>query len=162
MNELESRTLNRQPDDAFKNFREIALLTITHQFSYRHSLGKTSKFFLELKNGKLFATKCPVCSAVYMPPRAVCPQDLQVTEWLELSGKGTLASWTVCPYPPSYVATETPYILAYIRLEGTESLFLHQLRKVAPEQLYHGLELKAVFGTVATKHPLDYIWFEPA
>jgi len=157
---LERKTLPPTEDDAFQDFREIALLEFHHQFDYRHSLGKTSKFFLALEEGKLLATKCEACGSVYMPPRAVCPKDLNVTEWLELSGKGTLESWTLCPYPPSYAQTETPYILAYVRLEGTSSLFLHQLRKVSVDDLRYGLKVKVAFAQSAVRHPLDYIWFE--
>ena len=158
---LEQTTIPSSENDPFQDFREIALLEVKHQFDYRHSLGKSSKFFLGLKEGKLLATICDVCGAVYMPPRAVCPKDLSVTRWLELSGLGQLESWTLCPYPVSYARTETPYILAYVRLEGTESLFLHQLRGVKEADLQHGLNVKTVFSQHAENHPLEYIWFEP-
>ena len=157
---LKRKSLPSSPDDPFADFREIALLEVEQQFNYRHSLGKTSKFFLGLKEGRLLATKCAACSSVYMPPRAVCPKDLEVTEWLELSGKGTLESWTLCPYTPSYAETATPYILAYVRLEGTSSLFLHQLRNVESNKLKHGLGIKTVFSMSAAHHPLEYFWFE--
>ena len=158
---LERKTLSSPPDDPFADFREIALLEVQQQFNYRHSLGKTSKFFLGLAEGKLFATKCEICGSIYMPPRAVCPKDLEVTKWLELSGKGTLESWTLCPYPIAYAETETPFILAYVRLEGTDSLFLHQFRNVAISTLHYGLQVQIVFGQQAAGHPLNYVWFEP-
>jgi len=147
--------------DSFADFREIALLEIQQSFNYRHSFGKTSKFFLALAEKKLLATQCPKCSAVYMPPRAICRHDLTSTSWLELSAKGHLESWTLCPHSVSYAQTETPYILAYIKLEGTQSLFLHQLRNINSEELKFGLELKAVFADSMTNHPLDQFWFEP-
>ena len=148
-------------EDAFADFKEIALLETQQSFTYRHSFGKTSKFFLALAEKKLLATQCPKCSAVYMPPRAICRQDLTSTTWLELSGKGRLESWTLCPNAVSYAQTETPYILAYVKLEGTQSLFLHQLRNISLEELNFGLELKAVFAPTMTNHPLDQFWFEP-
>lgn len=160
MAELKCQTVPSPKDDAFKEFREIALLEVQHQFNYRHSLGKTSKFFRGLEEGKLLATKCKFCGSVYMPPRAVCPKDLNVTEWLELSGGSTLESWTLCPYLPAYAETETPYILAYVRLEGTNSLFLHQLRGADVDTLRYGLSVKVVFGQDAVKHPLERFWFE--
>lgn len=160
MAKLEQKTLPSFPNDPFEDFREIALLEIQQQFNYRHSFGKTSKFFFGLKEGKLLATKCAACGSAYMPPRAVCPKDLEVTKWLELSGKGTLESWTLCPYPVTYAETEVPYILAYVRLEGTSSLFLHQLRRVEPNKLKHRLEVEAVFSQSAVRHPLEYFWFE--
>ncbi len=147
--------------DSFADFRDIALLEYQQEFSYRHSFGKTSKFFLALADKQLLATQCPVCSSIFMPPRAVCPKDLNPTKWLELSGSGTLESWTLCPFPVSYAKTESPYILAYIRLEGTQSLFLHQLRNINSADLSFGLNIKVVFGESMQKHPLDQFWFEP-
>ena len=157
---LKQITIPSQLDDTFADFRDIALLDLKHEFNYRHSLGKSSKFFLELAKGKLFATQCPICKTVYMPPRAVCSKELEVTKWIQLSGRGTLESWTTSPYPPTYADVESPYILAYVRLEGTDSLFLLQLRNTEPEQLEFGLEVQIVYGEEASRHPLGSIWFE--
>ena len=139
---------------------DVVLLDVQHQFQYRHSLGKVSKFFDALEEKKLLATKCESCGGVYMPARAHCPTDLNPTTWFELSGKGTLESWSLCPYPPNYATTDKPYILAYVRLEGTDSLFLHQLRFADVDSLKHGMPTKTVFGDFATKHPLELFWFE--
>lgn len=157
---LQRRTLASSADDPFKDFREIALLEISQQFNYRHSFGKVSRFFFELANGKLFATRCKACGRVYMPPRAVCPDDLKVTEWLELSGHGRLVSWTLCQRAPAYAKTTAPYLLAYVRLDGTESLFLNQLKNVSVNEIEHQLEVKTVFAEHAG-HPLERMWFEP-
>jgi len=140
----------------------VVLLDVQHQFQYRHSLGKVSPFFEALEEGQLLATKCESCGRVYLPPRAHCPKDLKATSWIELSGEGTLESWTLCPYPPSYAQTDKPYILAYVRLDGTESSFLHQLRFADVDALRYGMKIKTIFGDVATKHPLELFWFEVA
>lgn len=153
--------LGRQ-DDPYVDFREVALLELERRFHYRHSFGKTSKFFLGLEEGKLFATRCPRCLNVWLPPRAVCPEDLAVTSWTELSGMGTLASWTVCPQAPAYIHTESPYVLAYIALDGAHTLLLHQLRNADPDTLYHGQRVSAVFTQGAAAHPLQRFWFEPS
>lgn len=148
--------------DPYAAFREVALLELEQRFHYRHSFGKTSRFFLGLEEGKLLATRCPSCSSVWLPPRAVCPEDLAVTAWVELSGLGTLASWTVCPHAPVYAGTESPYILAYVALDGARSLFMHQLRNVEPETLRHGQGVQAVFSQGPAGHPLHRFWFEPS
>jgi len=159
--QLRQQTIRTSVDDPFEAFRDIALLEVHQQFSYRHSFGKVSKFFLELADSKLFATRCTLCERVYMPPRAVCPDDLSVTGWLELSGHGALESWTLCPRAPAYAQTGEPYILAYIRLDGTNSLFLHQLKHISADSLSYGLRVKTVFGTTMNQHPLEMMWFEP-
>ncbi|UCC74427.1 MAG: Zn-ribbon domain-containing OB-fold protein [Gemmatimonadota bacterium] len=148
-------------EDPFADFREVLLLGLEHRFRYRHSLGKSSRFFLALEEGVLLATRCERCGRVWLPPRPVCPNDLQVTRWTELSGKGTLESWTLCPRAPHYARTGEPYLLAYVALEGVSTLFLHQLRGVGPDALQHGMELHAVFGNEPVDHPLERFWFEP-
>ncbi len=158
---LEHKLLSFSERDPFAEFRDIELLNLTQTFEYRHSLGKVSKFFLALEHGKLLATRCERCNRVYMPPRAVCPKDLKPNRWLELSGLGTLESWTLCPSPISYAQTEENYILAYVRLEGTSSLFLQQLRNVDIASLQFGLKVRTVFTEQAENHPLELFWFEP-
>lgn len=148
-------------DDPFAEFRQIMLLELDHQFTYRHSLGKTSRFFLNLEEGKLSATRCPHCGKIWLPPRPVCPNDLTVTGWMELSGKGTLYTWTLCPIAPTYADADGPYILAYVALEEATSLFLQQLRKADVRTLYHGMPVKAVFSEDPVQHPLNLFWFEP-
>jgi uncharacterized OB-fold protein len=149
-------------DDPYAAFRGVALLEHEQCFHYRHSFGKASKFFLGLEEGKLLATRCPSCSSVWLPPRAVCPEDLTVTAWTELSGMGTLTSWTVCPQVPAHAHTEAPYILAYVALDGARTLFLHQLRNADPNTLYYGQRVLAVFTQGPTGHPLQRFWFEPS
>jgi uncharacterized OB-fold protein len=158
---FEQIQLSVSAGDPFSEFREIEILDLKQSFHYRHSLGKVSKFFLALEQGKLLATRCELCNSVYMPPRAVCPNDLTPNHWLELSGLGTLESWTLCPAAVPYARTEEPYILAYVRLEGTSSLFLQQLRNVDVTNLTYGLKVKAVFAEHAENHPLELFWFEP-
>jgi uncharacterized OB-fold protein len=148
-------------EDPFADFREVLLLGLEHRFHYRHSLGKASRFFLALQEGVLLATRCERCGRVWLPPRPVCPEDLCVTHWTELSGKGTLESWTLCPRTPHYARTEEPYLLSYVALEGASTLFLHQLRGAEPDTLQCGMEVEAVFGDEPVDHPLELFWFEP-
>ena len=72
--------LGREPDP-WAAFRAIEVLELTWSQSYRHSLGKTSRFFLELENKRLLATRCPQCGMVWLPPRPVCP-----TNWPSRTG----------------------------------------------------------------------------
>jgi uncharacterized OB-fold protein len=94
-----------------------------------------------------------------LPPRAICPEDLAVTRWQPLSGQGTLISWTTATSRPPATG-DTPQWLAYLALEGADTLFLHHLR--ASEQvLRHGLPVAIAFAREAVDHPLELCWFEP-
>jgi hypothetical protein len=78
--------LGRDPDP-WADFRDIEIIELNWRQTYRHSLGKYSRFFLELEKGRFLATACPECEKVWAPPRPVCPDDLTITQWKELSGR---------------------------------------------------------------------------
>lgn len=61
-------------------------------------------------DGAMKAQKCKSCSTMRYPPAACCPKCLGVeTEWVTLSGKGTVLSWTTFhrQYLPAYPAPST-------------------------------------------------------
>ena len=61
------------PDqDPWRDFRDVERIDLQLEFRFRHSLGKVSRFFLELEQRRLMATRCPACNKVWMPPRAIC------------------------------------------------------------------------------------------
>jgi uncharacterized OB-fold protein len=143
-------------DDPYADFREVVRVDQTLAVTTRHSLGKTSRFFVGLAEQRLLASRCPSCHRVWLPPRVHCPHDLAVTTWTELSGRGTLVSWTA----PSGAPTDPPFWLAYLALDGADTLFLHRL--VAPEgALRYGLPVRVAFGEGPVEHPLELCWFEP-
>ena len=154
--------LGREPDP-WAAFRAIEVLDLTWSQNYRHSLGKTSRFFLELENKRLLATRCPQCGTVWMPPRAACPHELAVTEWVELHGQGTLITWSIL-HSAAVMAPflAPPYVLAYVKLAGADTLFAHVLRNFGDAmRLYHGMPVKAVFDDGPVTHPIHLLAFEP-
>ena len=161
---------NTQPDitqagtgDPWEDFRDVEILDLHWEQDYRHSLGKYSRFFSELENKRFLATKCPQCAKVWAPPRPLCPDCLQITEWHELSGKGSLASFSVMHYAPSMTAyLETPYVLAYVKLEGADTLFAHLLKNYCSLDAIHiGMPVKVVYQDGPVEHPIHLMAFEP-
>ncbi|UCG67550.1 MAG: Zn-ribbon domain-containing OB-fold protein [Deltaproteobacteria bacterium] len=54
-----------------------------------------------LKEKKLMASKCKECSALWLPPRPICPTcKSHEMEWVELSGRGKLVAFTVIGVGP--------------------------------------------------------------
>ncbi len=52
------------------------------------------KFWNGLKEGKIYGRKCKECGAIEFPPHLACNEcGYHETEWVELSGKGTLKSF---------------------------------------------------------------------
>lgn len=150
--------------DPWADFREVEIIGLEWVQKYKHSLGKYSKFFLALEEGKFLATRCGQCHLTWAPPRPACPDCLQPTAWIELSGHGKLISWSVLHFAPKMLAEtlDTPYVLAYVSMDGADTLFAHLLRNVGKlEDLHHGLPVRVEYAQAAVDHPIMLMWFEP-
>jgi uncharacterized OB-fold protein len=154
-----------QDHDAWEAFRQIEIITLELTQSYRHSLGKYSRFFLELENKKIFGTQCPTCQRVYTPPRPLCPDCLHITDWQELSGQGTLATYSVMHFASGVNEDvrqmQMPVILAYVLLDGSSTLFPHLL-KAAPEQVRTGMRVRVAYSDTPVQHPIHMMYFVPS
>lgn len=72
---------------------------------------------------KLMAARCTNCGSVYVPPRAICPKcHGDGLEWVETSGRGKLAAFTVIYSGPTFMVEQgfdrkNPYISGIVELE---------------------------------------------
>ncbi len=114
--------------------------------SYKYSYGGQSRFFRELReNKKIYAAKCAKCGKVFFPPRADCNVCYEPTEWVELTGKGTIVACV-----PQYVTAakfikQIPFVCAYVKLDGTESLLMANIETPDAEKCLPGVRVKAEF-----------------
>lgn len=109
--ELEGRRHGDEP------FEVPDKMEVFHKYSY----GGQSRFFRTIfHEGKLLGSKCPSCGRVACPPRAACPRCWRDTEWVELPGTGTVEAFTVQRHSTSAFATRVPFLVAYVRLDGTD------------------------------------------
>ncbi|MDI6855774.1 MAG: Zn-ribbon domain-containing OB-fold protein [Candidatus Thermoplasmatota archaeon] len=105
---------------------------------------KVSEFVEHLKNGKLKATKCKKCSSVYFPPKADCFKCMSTEmEWIELSGKCTLLTYTTVHVAPAGFENFVPYTIAVAELEEGGKL-LAWLGGIKEENLEIGMKLRIV------------------
>ena len=74
-------------------------------------------FYDFLGQRKLMGVKCQKCNFVFTPPRPTCPhcESTKLT-WIELSGKGKIATYTVIHVGPSELSSETPYVIGVVGL----------------------------------------------
>lgn len=149
-------------DDVWAQFRQVERITLELTQSYKYSLGKYSRFFIELEKRRFMATGCPACNKVYAPPRPLCANCLAVTDWVELSGAGELKTWSVLHFSPGsnddVRALETPYILAYVLLDGADTLFPHLL-KAPLDQLRFGMRVRVAYNDGPVQHPIHLMHF---
>ena len=122
-----------------------------------------SRFLIEIRDKKrIMGTRCPTCNRVYVPARAICKDCFGLLdEWVEVSNKGTVLTYTVCNQPNLVQPVETPLIYGIIQLDGADTGFVHMLGEVDPEQLRIGTRVQAVFKEQREASILDIKYFKP-
>jgi uncharacterized OB-fold protein len=85
---------------------------------------KVSDFARHLRDGRLMGSRCRRCGATAFPPRADCHQCMSGDfELVEVSGKGTLTTYTKIVAAPTGFEELAPYILGVVDLaEGGRAL----------------------------------------
>jgi len=130
----------------------------------RYSAGAVgSRFLIEIRDKKrIMGTRCPTCNRVYVPARSICKDCFgQLDEWVEVSDKGTVLTYTVCNQPNPVQPMETPLVYGIIQLDGADTGFIHMLGEVDPEQLRIGMRVQAVFKEQREASILDIKYFKP-
>jgi uncharacterized protein len=131
---------------------------------YKYSVGiLASRFFVKLRDSKkISAAKCPACGSITVPPRSTCPKCFsKITELEDLSGKGTLVTYTVVHYNSSVQAVKPPYAVGVIKLEGAEKGMTHLIGEVDFKKLKKGMKLEPVFKDKRTGTMTDIAYFRP-
>lgn len=150
--------------DPWHAFRQIEVITLELSQQYKHSLGKYSRFFIELENRRFFGTRCAACENVYAPPRPLCPRCLKITEWVELPGTGTLQTYSVMYFSSGanedVQRLQMPVVLAYVLLDGSSTLFPHLL-KTNPDDVTIGMRVQAAYAQTPVSHPIHLMYFIP-
>ncbi len=133
--------------------------------SFLVSTGATgTRFLSEIRdNKKLLGLKCPSCSKVYIPPRLHCPECfVRMSDWVELSGKGTLASYTVVRYQEPYMPKDPPYAYGVIQMDGADTGLVHILGGIDLDKIKIGMRLEPVFKDEREGSILDIDHFKPS
>ncbi len=124
-----------------------------------------SRFLIELRdNKKIMGTRCPTCNLVYVPARSVCRDCFgELSEWVEVSHKGTLLTYTVAYQSNPIQPVSTPIVYGIVQLDGADTGFVHMLGEVDPEKLKVGTKVKAVFKSKKERQGsiLDIKYFKP-
>ena len=109
---------------------------------------KVGQFAAGLAEGKIKATRCTGCGHVEFPPRADCPGcEGSGFEWVEISGRGKLVTYTTIHVAPTGFGDRTPYTIGVIDLE-TGGRLLSWVQDVPEEELEVGMELQAHIETL--------------
>ena len=132
---------------------------------YKYSVGSlASKFFIKIRDSKVItAAKCPKCGMVNFPPRSVCPKCFsKIEDLVELSGKGTLETFTIVHYESPVQALKPPYAIGVIKLDGADTAMTHFIGGVDARAIKTGMKLEPVFKDKREANILDIEYFQPA
>jgi len=111
-------------------------------------MGSIPRFWRENPSRyNLVGVRCDNCGRVFFPPRDICPvchrESIGKMKRLELSGKGTVYSYTLVQDAHPQFEMLKPYILAMVEMdEGVK--ITSQIIDVEPEDVHIGMKVEAV------------------
>ena len=90
-------------------------------------------FFERARDGCLTGIKCGGCGEIAIPPKEFCAScGTRAWQAVQLSGDGTLASYTVIRVAPARHAADAPYAVGVVRLKEGASIFVGILAAIFP------------------------------
>jgi hypothetical protein len=115
------------------------------RLEYRYTPGTESSAFLRgMKEGKMLGRRCPSCSKVYFPARAVCSMcGSAFSETVEVKDTGTMATFAVVNVNFANRVVDLPYVTAEVVFDGSDTTTMVLLSGVAPEDARMGMRVKA-------------------
>ena len=118
---------------------------------------QTAPYWDAAREGRLVVQECQACRQVWHPPLPRCPHCHHAgLGWREVSGDGTVYSYTVVRHPTHYAfARQIPYVLAIVELAEGPRL-VTAITGVPPETVRAGLPVRVVFREVADGVTLPY------
>ncbi len=117
---------------------------------------KVNDFIDYLENGKVAATRCKTCGAMFFPPRADCCCCLSSDmHWQEIVGPGRLITYSRLEFAPVGFEDFLPYTIALLDY-GEFRVFGHVDGTLSPDELSIGMAMK----TVARRLPGGQLTYE--
>lgn len=112
-------------------------------------------FWAAAKRHELQIQRCGSCGAHIFYPREVCPECLSSDlQWIKVSGKGTVYSYTIAQAPthPAF-AEEVPYVIAIVELAEGPHLTTN-ITGCKPDEVRVGMPVVATFDDVTPEMTL--------
>ncbi len=106
---------------------------------------KVTEFAVHLKDGRLMGSRCRKCGEVSFPPRADCGACMSGEfEFVEMSGKAVLHTFTKIVAAPTGFEDVTPYIVGVVDLEEGGRLLAWIGDTVDEKEIKIGMDLQVV------------------
>lgn len=106
---------------------------------------KVSEFARHLKDGRVMASRCLKCGNISFPPRADCPKCLgDEFDYEELSGEGTLVTYTRIDAAPAGFDDVAPFIVGVIDLKESGRLLAWFGETIPEKEIKIGMPVQVV------------------
>lgn len=119
-------------------------------------------FWTSGADGVLRMQRCAGCGRLVHPPALRCPHDHALLEYVDLSGRGRVESWTVNRHP-WFPGFPPPYLVAFVNpVEDTRVRLLTNLVNVDPDEVIPNMAVQVVFERREDGEDVVYVpLFEP-
>ncbi|MGE4427438.1 MAG: Zn-ribbon domain-containing OB-fold protein [Solirubrobacteraceae bacterium] len=111
-----------------QHVEEPSTIAASWRFDYEYVVGASAtRFFRELRAGRIVGTHCEGCDRVLVPARSFCDACFRPTsEWREIGTQGALEAFTVLvtPFPG---LPEPPLAIGYVTLDGADTAILNHV-----------------------------------
>jgi uncharacterized OB-fold protein len=106
---------------------------------------KVADFADHLKDGRLMGSRCKKCGALSFPPRADCLECMHDEfEFFEMSGKGTLHTYTKIAAAPTGFENLVPYTVGLADLKETGRIVGWIGETIPESEIKIGMEIQVV------------------
>jgi len=106
---------------------------------------KVAEFAQHLRDGRLVGSRCTACGTTAFPPRADCAACMSPGfEYAEVSGRGTLHTFTTIVAAPAGFEQFAPYVIGVVDLEDGGRALAWIGETVKPEEIAIGMPLQVV------------------
>ena len=122
----------KEIDNRFSKFGTVSFTGLT----------RVNDFIDHLQQGRVMGTRCRTCGTRYFPPRADCCKSLDSDmEWFDVTGAGTLLTYSTLSYAPTGFGQDLPYTIAVVDFDSVR-VFGRLDRSVPAENISIGMPLK--------------------
>jgi uncharacterized OB-fold protein len=123
-----------------------------------------SRYLDGLKDGRILGRECRSCERVLVPPRMFCERCFRDTDgWVEVEPTGIVQTFSICNIRWDMQPLDEPELPAVIAIDGSDGGFLHKLGEVAPDEVFIGMAVEAVWRPEEEREGsiLDIAYFRP-
>ena len=104
---------------------------------------KVTDFARHLREGRIMASKCSNCGQLAYPPRADCPECLGGEfEYSEISGEGTVHTFTRIDAAPAGFESEVPFTVGVVDLAETGRLLAWFGESIPEDEIAIGMPVQ--------------------